>query len=93
MKYLPKTYVFTDRDDFEISYDDIIERIMKGFYEEFRLTPSRSSIRLVTVAEGFLSSEYHVQVLFVLLDTKKCGMLPKRYLLDLWSCSVEVLPY
>lgn len=91
MKYLPKTYVFTDRDDFEISYDDIIERIMLSFYKDFRLTPSRSSIRLVSVAEGFLSSDYHVQVLFVLLDTKKCGMLPKRYILDVWSNTIEIV--
>ena len=89
MKYLPKTYVFTDRDDFEISYTDIIERIFQAFYKDFRLTPLRSSIRLVSVAEGFLSSNYHVHVLFVLLDTKKCGMHPKRYVLDYWSSSIE----
>ena len=88
-RYLPKNYVFTDRDGFEIEYSDIIDRIIKGFYEDFRLTPSRSAIRLVSVAEGFLREEYHVQVLFVLLDTRKCGMLPKRYILDLWSCSIE----
>lgn len=91
MKYLPKTYVFTDRDDFEITYTDIIERIIKGFYEGFRLTPAHSAIRLISVAEGFLKSDYHVQVLFVLFDTKKCGMLPKRYVLDLWSRTIEVI--
>ena len=35
MKYLPKTYVFTDRDDFEISYTDIIERIFICFFVIF----------------------------------------------------------
>ena len=90
MKYLPKTYVFTDRDGFEISYTEIIERIINGFYKDFRLTPSRSAIRLIHVAEGFLSEDYHVQVLFVLLDTRKCGMRPKRYILDFWSSSISL---
>lgn len=88
-RYLPKNYVFTNHDGFEIKYSDIIDRIITVFYEDFRFAPSRSAIRLVFVAESFLREEYHVQILFDIIDTRKCSRFPKSYMLDFWSCSIE----
>lgn len=93
MKYLPKSYVFTDRDGFEISYSEMVDRIIDGFYLTFNFAPNRSFIRLISVLDGFLVSpeDYHCQCLFVVLDKSRFHGLPKRYILDVWSNTVEVV--
>lgn len=91
MKYLPKTYVFTDPEGWELSYSDLMDRIEYSMYLTFRFSPSKKSVRILSVMPvGFHSENYHIYVLFVLLDTKCKGLCPKRFILDFFTDSVEL---
>lgn len=80
MKFLNKNYNY-ETNEIKITYNEFIERILDAFYKDFRIEPNKKAIKLINVWVNVGVYE-GIYCEFVICDTKKIGLLPKKYMLN-----------